>query len=320
MPVMDSALDLRRLLNYLDGEPGPDDGHWSDWQIRRIGGGRNNLLYRAAGPGADLAIKFTCADTWDRAGREYSALALLRQAGLDVAPEPVLLDRTNYRQPVVVQTWLSGDVGLVPRTDDDWDGVVRHLAYVHSITPLVTDAQLPPCTIDARSPEQGKERVREQLAFLPEEAQPERLRALVEGLEAIEFPEWDSAPVSLCRLDNNIANYVRRPGVWASVDWEYSGWGDPAFDVANLITHVALMDVPAGRWAWFVDRYCTLVSDETARLRIKVYRQIMLVWWAVRLARYLHEIPAGTDRRLAAWPEGWRADIEAKYAYYLPVA
>ncbi|MGC9335059.1 MAG: hypothetical protein ACP5JJ_12975 [Anaerolineae bacterium] len=212
---MDSALDLRCLLEYLDGEPGPHDGHWSDWQIRRIFGGRNNLLYRAAGPGADLAIKFTCADTWDRAGREYSALALLRQAGLDVAPEPVLLDCTSYRQPVV-QTWLPGDVGLVPRTDDHWDGVVRHLAHVHSITPLVTDAQLPPCTIDARSPEQGKERVREQLALLPEEAQPERLCALVEGLEAIEFP--------------------------------------------------------------------------------------------------------GTDRRLAAWPEGWRADIEAKYRYYLAVA
>jgi hypothetical protein len=48
--------------------------------------------------------------------------------------------------------------------------------------------------------------------------------------------------------------------------------------------------------------------------------EIMLVWWAVRLARYLHEISAGTDRRLAAWPEGWRADIEAKYIYYLAVA
>jgi aminoglycoside phosphotransferase (APT) family kinase protein len=208
----------------------------------------------------------------------------------------------------------------VPRTDNEWDGVARHLALVHSVTPAVTNVALPPCTIDVRTAQQGQGLVREHLALLPEEVQPKALQALVRRLEAVEFPEWDSAPVSLCRLDNNIANYVRRSGVWASVDWEYSGWGDPAFDVANLITHVALKDVPAERWDWFVDRYCALVEDETARRRIGVYRQVMLAWWAVRLARYLYEIPSGADHRLAAWPEGWRADIEAKYTHYLALA
>jgi thiamine kinase-like enzyme len=130
--------------------------------------------------------------------------------------------------------------------------------------------------------------------------------------------------VTLCRLDNNLDNYIRRPGswpgTWASVDWEYSGWGDPAFDVANLVTHVALKDVPAARWDWFVDRYCASVEDKTAPLRIGVYRQVMLAWWPIRLARYLYELPAGKDERLVAWPDGWREDIEAKYEYYLDLA
>jgi thiamine kinase-like enzyme len=139
-------------------------------------------------------------------------------------------------------------------------------------------------------------------------------------LEAARFPAWQNPPVTLCRLDNNIENYIRRPGLWASVDWEYSGWGDPAFDVANLVTHVALMDVPPSRWDWFVDSYCDLVEDTTAPLRIQVYCEILPVWWAARLARYLYELPRGRDRRLAAWPAGWQADIEAKYAHYMGLA
>lgn len=322
-PTGAAAVDgpaIRRLLEYLDSGRPARDGEWSGWQIRRVGGGRNNLLYRATGPGGDLAVKFTRQDGRDRAGHEYHGLMALRRAGLDVAPVPLLLDRTAYCRPVVVQGWLPGEVGRMPRTDDEWDGIVHHLVLAHRVTPSTTDVPLPSCSIDVRTARQGQDLVRTQLALLPADARLRPLRALVGRLAAAKFPAWRPAPVTLCRLDNNIDNYIRRPQGWASVDWEYSGWGDPAFDVANLVTHVALKDVPAGRWAWFVERYCALAEDETARQRIGVYRQIMLGWWPVRLARYLYEIPAGKDRRLAGWPEGWRADIEAKYEHYLGLA
>lgn len=104
------------------------------------------------------------------------------------------------------------------------------------------------------------------------------------------------------------------------MDWEYSGWGDPAFDVANLMTHVAFKDVPPARWNWFVDRCCGLMADATAAVRIRAYHEIMLVWWCARLARYLYEFPRGLDERLAAWPAGWQVDIEAKYEHYLGLA
>jgi thiamine kinase-like enzyme len=146
------------------------------------------------------------------------------------------------------------------------------------------------------------------------------LQALLHRLEGRQFPKWSPAPVTLCRLDNNVANYIRRPGLWASVDWEYSGWGDPAFDLANLVTHVAYLDVPAARWGWVGEAYCDLVEDEEARVRIQAYREILLVWWAGRLARYLHEIPSGQDERLASWPDGWQADIRAKFERYVQLS
>jgi thiamine kinase-like enzyme len=121
-------------------------------------------------------------------------------------------------------------------------------------------------------------------------------------------------------MDNNVTNYVRRPGLWASVDWEYSGWGDPAFDVANLITHVTYKDVPASQWPSLIAAYSGQVKDATASLRVQVYGQILVAWWAARLARYLYELPRGLDQRLAAWSPGWQSDIRAKYEHYLHLA
>jgi hypothetical protein len=100
------AVQLTELLPLLDhlAATNPASDIWRNWQIRRVGGGANNLLHRATGAGHDLAIKWTIRDERDRAGREHAALTALRQAGLDIAPAPILLERERYPQPVVVQT------------------------------------------------------------------------------------------------------------------------------------------------------------------------------------------------------------------------
>lgn len=305
---------LAPLIEHLECERPGGPVEWQGWHLTPIGGGRNNLLYRATSSLGDLVLKFTVPDERDRAGREYGSLSALHQAGLSIAPEPILLARSRYAQPVVVLSWLAGKPRLIPPdTDAEWRQLLQHLALVHKITPGETPLRLPWATINANTVEEGRERVREQLAHLPAGAEPGRLRGLIHRLEVAHWPQWSTAPVRLCRLDNNITNYLERPGPWASVDWEYSGWGDPAFDVANLMTHVAYVEVPAWRWAWLVDTYCALVDDATASLRIQAYCKVLTVWWVARLARYLYEIPRGLDRRLVAWSPGWQADLEAKY-------
>jgi thiamine kinase-like enzyme len=312
---------IRPLVDHLDrGRPRQPEA-WQGWQIAPVIGGRNNLLYRARGPGGDLAIKFYRRDGRDRAGREYHALLALRRAGLALAPEPLLLDRERYGQPVGVQRWLAGEAdGRPPEEDGAWRALAEHLARIHSVTPARTPMALRRGTIYATRAGEARQRVYEQAAHLPAGARPDSLQQLLARLQAASFPDWPRVPVALCRLDNNIANYVWRPEGWASVDWEYSGWNDPAFDVANLTSHVAWIEVPAWRWAWFVEAYGRLAGDRTVARRAEVYRRILLVWWAVRLARYLYDIPRGRDQRLADWPVGWQADIAAKYDHYVRLA
>jgi aminoglycoside phosphotransferase (APT) family kinase protein len=312
---------MRLLLEHLSSGGHEQGEPWRSARITPIAGGWSNLLYRVTGPLGDLAIKFTVRDRRDRAGREYHAMLALQQAGLSIAPEPVLLERKRYAQPVVVQTWLEGEASRrLPRDDAEWERLLEHLVTVHTVTPETTSVGVRRAVVDACTVQEGRKIVQQQMTRLPTAAQPASLRALVRRFKAAAFPAWPRASVALCRCDNNILNVIRRPGAWASVDWENAGWGDPAFDIAQLMTHPAYIDVPSERWAWVVETYCAMASDEAPSRRIRIYYQILTVWWVVRIARLLYEVPRGLDRRLVDRPAGWEMDMKAKYAHYLRLA
>ncbi len=310
--------DLLPLLDHLAAAQPVDLTEWGGWQVQRIGGGANNLLYRARRAGTDLAIKFTIRDERDRAGREYMTLRALRLAGRDLAPEPVLLERERYAQPVVVQTWLAGAVQVEPpATDAEWRLLLGHFAAIHNLAPEHLSVALPPAVVNMSSAEAGKARFRDQLARIPPDAWPPGLAALVRRVDHGHFPTWPVPAPRLCRCDPNTLNFVRRPGLWASVDWENSGWGDPAFELGDLLAHPAYRTVDAARQAWVIATYCDLRGDPDAAPRIAVYYALMLAWWVAWLARTLYEVPRGlAARRLVARPADWQADLQAKYDDY----
>jgi aminoglycoside phosphotransferase (APT) family kinase protein len=312
---------LRPLLDHLAEPNQPPVQTWSDWTITWISGGFNNLLYRAEGAAGNFAVKFTLRDQRDRAGREYMALLALQQAGFSITPEPILLDRDSYPQPVVVQTWLEGDVSPdPPTTDADWQSLLEHLAAISRFTPSYTSVPLSPANMNIDSVEAGRNFIHDQVALIPPQARPVSLEDLIRRFDKIVFPSWSEAPVALCRGDTNPSNFIRRSELWASVDWEYSGWGDPAFDIAETITHPAYLNVPPARWEWLIDTYCRLTKDPAAAVRIQVYTKIMRVWWVARWARALHDIPRGLDRRLTEQPDRDLVDRQAKYEHYLVAA
>lgn len=320
-PVLEpaQAKHLQTLLETL--AKCPTTQQFAGWQIWPVKGSNNNLLYRVTSHQADIVVKFTIRDARDRAGREYQALLALQQAGLNIAPQPILLDRTSYPQPVVVQTWLDGPVtAATPATDAEWHQLLRHYAAVHSVTPDKVKVRLPWGALNANSPRAGKRLIRRQMARIPAKARPAALQSLIHQVEAISFPNWPNTSITLCRVDANTLNFVRRPDLWASVDWENSGWGDPVFEIAELMAHPQYASVPTVRWDWVIETYCALRKDATAASRIRVYYLLMLVWWVARLARMLYEVPLGQDKRLVERSADWQADIETKYQHYSQLA
>ena len=320
---MDHAMPDRReplapLLGYLASASPQTATRWGGWWVTPIRGGSNNRLYRVARQGERLAVKFCLRDARDRAGREHDALLALQQAGIETTPRPILLDRSGYGQPLVVQTWLDGEpLGGPPSRDEDWEGLLRHLVNIHELTPDASPIPLRQAVLTMMDAASGKQRIMEQFALIPAEVRPVSLRDLVARVAGSGFSAWSEPRPALCRCDATPGNFLHDAKGWGSVDWEYSGWGDAALDIADLIAHPACAEVPASRWSWVIDRYCSLSRDAEVAVRIRVYHALLLAYWAARLARYLYEVPRGLDRRLVDRPPGWLAETRTKYEQYL---
>lgn len=312
---------LIALLDYLASTRQQPASVWRDWTITPVRGGANNLVQRVASPLGDFAVKWTIRDERDRAGREYAALLALQQAGLALAPLPMLLERDRYAQPVIVQAWLHGKpLDAPPQTAFEWHALVKHYVIIHRITPTVCRVSLPEAWINAASVGAGRAMIEREVSRLPTAAQPTCLIQLLARFARWPSPEWSPAPQALCRVDANYRNFIRQPTGLVSVDWENSGWGDPAFEIAEMITHPAYHTVSTAEWQAVIGMYSEQMDDPNAPLRITTYRTMMLVWWVARLARSLHEIPQGQDERLVARPASWLTETKAKYEQYLAMA
>lgn len=307
--VINVSMHLRDLVNHLVHHPvtqSPTDTSvpWQQWDIDAVAGGANNRVYRAVSreDGQALAIKFYIRDVRDRAGREFAALTLLHQLGHVRVPQALWLEQFADHPtlaPAVVQTWLSGEVNSNPPDNDaDWRGLIEHLRAVHQVRPQ-PGRWLSEVVLTMNSAAEGLRAIDEQMTLFPASAQPPALQRLRIAAEACTWPTWPKPQQCLCRGDTNTSNFVRTPAGWGSIDWEYAGWGDPAFEMADLMTMPPYQTVSESRWAWVLALYMADVADPYFELRVQTYRRIMLLWWMARFARALYEIPRQLDQRLA---------------------
>ncbi len=65
-----------------------------------------------------------------------------------------------------------------------------------------------------------------------------------------------------------------------------------------------------------MDKYVVHVDDVGCRNRIETYLPLMLVWWTLRIARYLHETGQGLDNRLVEPVQGWREVKQQQLSIY----
>jgi aminoglycoside phosphotransferase (APT) family kinase protein len=312
---------LTTLLDYLANVKPTSVDQFDGYRIQPFSGGNNNLLYRAVNHEHDLVIKFTIRDTRDRAGREFETLTALQQVALSLAPIPIYLDRDSYPQPVIIQSYLDGVVSAEScTTDADWDNLIAHYLTLHSVTPDHVQTSLRSAVLNMYNAEQAKRTIYEQLARLPPDQHSAEMKAIMARVEHKRWPIWNTPPVALTRSDPNPSNFIRRTDAWLSVDWENSGWGDPAFEIADMMVHPAYMHVTSERWESVIAAYCHGMSDPNAEVRIRTYYALMLAWWVVRFARYLYELPHGVDKRLAPLAPDWHETTRQKYEHYVQLA
>ncbi len=293
---------------------GLDNWDSKGFAIRRIYGGANNALYKIDTKTESLACKLCVDDGRERAAREFGALKTIQAAGYDIAPEPLLLDESQsiVPFPVVIYRWADGDILKTPVTQQQLETFLDSFHQLHRIQP----STYPPFQLDAwfhwfdfneylieiaglfdqytpwlKAKMPGGYKLQDRLQFIINEC------ATIIASTDVD-PSKECIPLRLVRIDPNIANAIVGPqGQIRWVDWEYSGWGDPALDIAELRWHAALQPLGEQALKWLRANYKPSFVDPGFWERVRIWDHILATRWPLLILRALWSNHNGPDRK-----------------------
>ena len=273
---------------YRDGTTSTELGGWVVTEAAR---GYNGIVFRARSADADLAVKVSQLDERDRAGREHDSFALLADRGVTVAPEPKGVVRSPGGIPVAVLLagWRSGNpVEQEPAPSSPvWRAIVEAYAAVHKVE--LDGANVRAAVLGVDLPQVVGDMRRRAKAGGDTTSEP-----LIDAAErSIEPAPPTGRGRRLIHCDANLANVLIDGERTTIVDWENSGWGDPCFDVANIVMTPQFADRPFAGWEPLFATHAELLGDDALADRTRAHARVMAAWWVVRLRQ---EISAPTPR------------------------
>jgi aminoglycoside phosphotransferase (APT) family kinase protein len=302
--------------------------------IWRVTGGHNNALYRIEADGACYACKLCIPDERQRAAREYEALRLLHVSRVDVAPEPLWLDESCsiLPFPAVIYRWLPGAPLTPPLSQGHLEAFLTSYRQLHALQPgdqaldlreawfhwfawesYLVDLQ---ALLDAygawlaAADPQGPA-LRDRLARLVKRCTE---YVIASGVN----PGREAVPLRPCRVDHNLANTVWGPdGRLRWVDWEYSGWGDPALDLSELRWHAAFAELSQAQHRWLRENYCRPENDAAFERRLAVWDHIIVTHWSLLILRRLWTLHNGPDRVRLSQPAAHPAQVRTRLVGFI---
>ena len=284
------------------------------YSIQRIYGGANNALYKIDAHDQQFACKLCVDDGRQRAAREFGSLQALWAAGVKIAPRPLLLDesKTTLPYPVVIYDWVEGTQLKPPVSPALLQGFQVTYHQLHNITPNDYPAFNLTAWFHWFDFNAYVDEIRDlgapYMPWLPDSVPgglklKERLDRILERCadyvaKAEVDPGKGNFPLALVRVDPNLANVIvgnENRIHW--VDWEYSGWGDPALDIAELRWHAALQPLGKEALQWLRTSYRPPHPDPGFENRLRVWDRILATRWPFLILRALWSNYNGPDRQ-----------------------
>lgn len=266
------------------------------WTLERHFGGANGIVYRATHKNpkqAPLALKMSRRDARQRTLRDFTALLALHKAKISaVCPFPIIYydDLDDLPGNVLVSEWLAGQPlqgALDEGETSTWEAILLTFARVHSLTGSQAALPLKPAVLSIQHPIDLLAAIRERRQRLPLEGCLGCLSALELDQSIADFyqttPHYWAQPVvpSLILCDPNPLNMILHEGTIKFVDWENSGWSDPALDIADWLARPTSLHLSAPFRLWLMTQYAKFSLDRSAPERIEVYARLMALWWLV---------------------------------------
>jgi aminoglycoside phosphotransferase (APT) family kinase protein len=289
-PVLDLARVVARF--YRDGV---NSAAFNGWTVEEAARGYNGIVFRVRSEDADLAAKVSQIDERDRAGRELAALELLDRHGVAVAPEPVGVVHApdGISVDVMFARWRPGTPLAEPPSPGSsvWRTILEAYATFHRLGIADGGAPLRPAVLGVdlyQVVDDMRDRARQH-----GDLDSDGLIAAAERSIHATLPTVQSRCLIQC--DANLQNVLLDGSGEAVtiVDWENSGWGDPCFDLANILMTPQLADRTVEEWEPLFAAHAELLGDSRLADRTRAHACVISAWWVVRLRQ---EIAAPTPR------------------------
>jgi thiamine kinase-like enzyme len=313
---------MEDLLHALVRMYKHDENGKYGYHFQRPQEGYNGIVHQATNAdGQQFAVKIARQDARQRAWREYTVTKALHDADITtICPKPVCLfrDIEAVNGDVLVSEWLAGTtLSVAPSADeqDKWQKILNGLQLAHSLTPDKTTAEILAAIAPVRNPEDLLAIIRKRLSRLPEHKsgylEYEQVANVVDRLHQRVPHYWqDEPPLTLIHCDFHPANMIWHDGQVRFVDWENSGWADPAFDVSNMTTFWRYADLPEAHHQWLQQTYAKMTNDPTLPDRVRIYAMIQTVHWVVNYTMFIAQKwdsrPQGVHRFSAEFELKWQ--------------
>jgi aminoglycoside phosphotransferase (APT) family kinase protein len=252
-------------------------------------------------------------DGRQRAAREFGALNALHTARADIAPDPIAIDtsKTILPYPMVIYRWAEGAPLQAPIGTAQLREFLDSYHQLHSVKP----ASHPTFQLTAWFHWFDFKAYLDEIQELADLYTPwlakqkpdgnalaDRLRGCIAACASLLAktdisPKQEQIPLRLMRVDPNSANAILAPdGHIRWVDWEYSGWGDPALDLAELRWHAALQPLGNAALQWLRANYRLSFEDPGFYDRLHIWDHILATRWPLLILRALWSSHNGPDR------------------------
>jgi aminoglycoside phosphotransferase (APT) family kinase protein len=278
--------------------------------VERNGQGLNNVHFRVTLAGEAYACKMFPIDDRHRAQREWDALVALDDAALSLAPRPLAFAPEGpLPLPAIVCRWIDGKaLSAIPMREREVTNLVEAMQSIHAAE--IGGTALRPAWGQPTRYEDYLAEMAQHLAVVRQwcesaDSQSVRLPAwisdLCQLLPALEMAYHNSETMigshrdegscrhpALVRLDGSLENLVKAANSEvAFLDWDFSGAGDPAFDLAVMRWHPRIQAIAPADWQTALGQYRPSSSDREFRSRLEVYLALLPVRWACYSARHL---------------------------------
>jgi aminoglycoside phosphotransferase len=235
--------------------------------------------------------------------REWRALKLLARYAPGLAPRPIRAD-LDADPPLIAMSQVPGEpLGTCPVTEAQEDAIAAALSRLHHAIPpsvlgRVERAPGNPQLLPDRTRDLARACNAELLDPLPRRAHRAALAWLDSG--------WAGRPASVtgqpvfAQGDPNLANHLWDERSVHLVDFESSGRGDRATELADFVEHITVWAHAGINADAFLDRFDLNPGE---RQRITHLRRVFAAFWVMRLlpsGSAYHRNPPGTFERQAS--------------------